>query len=83
MVDAVRTYRSLLPEPGLGCQKAGNGNEGIPPATKGIGLQGGGKRDQGILKCYRCGRNVTEKPCVTEVTLVFCNEGTRVTVPSR
>lgn len=52
MVDAVRTYRSLLPEPGLGCQKAGNGSEGIPLATKDIGLQGEGKKGQGILKCY-------------------------------
>lgn len=52
MVDAVRTYRNLLLEPGLGCQIAGNGSKGIPPATKGIGLQGGGKRGQGILKHY-------------------------------
>lgn len=52
VVDALRVYRSLLPELGLGCQKAGNGSEGIPSATKDIGLQGRGKNGQGILK--RC-----------------------------
>lgn len=40
MVNAVRTYRGLLHKPDLRWQKAGNGSEGISPATKSIGLQG-------------------------------------------
>lgn len=51
MVGAVRANRSLSPAPSLGRQKAGNGSRGMPPATKGIGLQGGGREGQGILKC--------------------------------
>lgn len=66
-MNAVRTHRSLLPKPALGWQKTGNGSEGIPPATKSIGLQGAGKKAHAILKCYWCGKNV------------FCNEGTRMT----
>lgn len=67
MVNAVRTYRSLLPKPDLGWQKTGNGSEGIPPATKSVGLQGAGKKGHAILKCYWCGKNVTEKPCVRDL----------------
>lgn len=49
VVDAVRTHRSLFPVPGLGCQNIRNERR-IPPATKGIELQGGSRGGQGILK---------------------------------